>query len=396
MGNIFLEMDINKCVGCTACEALCPKKVIKIKKDALGFLKPSMNGKCINCGICTKACPCLNNRPLFYEPRECFSASAKDETILKNSSSGGISNLLMEHLLENGYTIIGCFYDADKEEAIHTVATSSDELNQFYGSKYFQSDFKNAVQFVKNNRDIKIAVFGLPCQIKSIRLLSQYLKINSDNLFLVSLMCYGVASPLLWKKYLEEIVKRKIKDRIIDVKFRSKHYGWHRSTFEFLTLKAKYVAAPIGNEFLDLFYSRYFMNEACYSCNIRNHFDYEDMRIGDFWGELYKDNQSGKSGVIICTQIGKTVFENIKKDLDCEAVNINLFLDSQSLIISEKHSKEQREEIRLMFVEKGIVKTSSYVKSNQLKAIERFRNFLWIAKRKLINKEKKFRKIFYE
>ena len=46
------------CCGCTACALVCSHDAIMMKYDAEGFAYPLVNiDKCINCGLCEKACP---------------------------------------------------------------------------------------------------------------------------------------------------------------------------------------------------------------------------------------------------------------------------------------------------------------------------------------------------
>jgi Na+-translocating ferredoxin:NAD+ oxidoreductase subunit B len=44
----------DKCVGCTACEIVCPVDAITGVKKALYFIDPKV---CIDCGACGRACP---------------------------------------------------------------------------------------------------------------------------------------------------------------------------------------------------------------------------------------------------------------------------------------------------------------------------------------------------
>ena len=45
------------CFGCMACVAVCPKDAIEVVRDEQGFDYPQINReKCINCGLCKKAC----------------------------------------------------------------------------------------------------------------------------------------------------------------------------------------------------------------------------------------------------------------------------------------------------------------------------------------------------
>ena len=44
----------DKCVGCSACEIVCPVDAISGVKKALYFIDPTV---CIDCGACGRACP---------------------------------------------------------------------------------------------------------------------------------------------------------------------------------------------------------------------------------------------------------------------------------------------------------------------------------------------------
>lgn len=397
MSNVFSNNNFDKCVGCGACESTCPQKAIEMRRDDLGFDKPFLVGKCINCGLCTKVCSIYqDNHNRDKSILKCYSASSNDNAVLSCSSSGGVSYHLMKELLKRGYSIIGCAYDATSKEAFHCAAKSLNEIYMFQGSKYFKSDFKPAIRYLIQNKDKKIAFFGLPCQIKSIMLLSDFYNIDHSNIFLVSLMCFGVASPLLWKKYLNEVVSKKIKSEILDVKFRSKYYGWHRSTLEFHTSKNKYISNPIDNEFLELYYSRFFFNDSCYSCNVRKEFLYEDIRIGDFWGDLYQNNKTGKSGVIICTTNGEKIFNSIKDEMDFKEEEIDDFTKYQSLDNLYAIDQTERYKMRDTLINNSMHSLIKEYKKNHFTIKQRIMKFLWIIKRKILNHEPKFKKIDYE
>ena len=54
-----IELFTNKevCFGCMACVAVCPQDAIEVIRDEQGFDYPQINReKCINCGLCKKAC----------------------------------------------------------------------------------------------------------------------------------------------------------------------------------------------------------------------------------------------------------------------------------------------------------------------------------------------------
>ena len=47
-----------KCCGCAACCAICPREAISMCPDEEGFEYPVIDtGKCIGCNKCIKVCP---------------------------------------------------------------------------------------------------------------------------------------------------------------------------------------------------------------------------------------------------------------------------------------------------------------------------------------------------
>lgn len=51
---ITLEYDSNKCIGCTMCSVVCPRRVFAMEN---GKAKITGFEKCIECGACMTNCP---------------------------------------------------------------------------------------------------------------------------------------------------------------------------------------------------------------------------------------------------------------------------------------------------------------------------------------------------
>ena len=83
------------CCGCQACVQACSKGCISFEEKADGFSYPIVDeSKCIDCHLCEKVCPIIQNS-LFDEKcsvidYKSFAAITKDEDSLSKSSSGGI------------------------------------------------------------------------------------------------------------------------------------------------------------------------------------------------------------------------------------------------------------------------------------------------------------------
>ena len=63
-GVMHIEIEEKSdCCGCTACAAVCPRDAIEMAEDSEGFRYPRVDPeKCIDCGLCRKVCPILNNQ----------------------------------------------------------------------------------------------------------------------------------------------------------------------------------------------------------------------------------------------------------------------------------------------------------------------------------------------
>ena len=91
-------LDKHNCCGCNACVQKCPKQCISMHEDEEGFLYPIVDfAKCIDCHLCEKICPCLNQEE-SQEPLSCYAAKNTDEEIRKQSSSGGIFKIGRAHV----------------------------------------------------------------------------------------------------------------------------------------------------------------------------------------------------------------------------------------------------------------------------------------------------------
>ena len=308
----------NRCTGCTACLSICPVKAISMVELNDGFKYPVINEeKCINCGLCKKTCPVIN----------------KKRDLAFKSSSAGVFSLISENILNEKGIVIGSAFE--NNVLIHKAITKIENLDELRGAKYLQSDLGNIFSYVKKNiKKKKILFVGTPCQVAGLKRIIK----DENNLITIDIICHGVPTPKLFKKYIDEL-EVKHKDKLISYNFRDKESGWDTYSNTMIFKNSRYSEKATDNDYMKLFLSNIALRNSCYGCNFKLGNKYSDITIGDFWGikKLYPDmySKDGVSSVVINTSKGKKVFEEIKENLDIKNCSIkDVFEINKSLISS--------------------------------------------------------------
>lgn len=342
--NVCDNKGLRSCTGCGVCASVCGKNAITIQLDDEGFYKPVVDeDKCVECNLCKKSCYKYDENLIQSDAHEvCYAAVNKDDEQLRASSSGGISRVLMEECIYRGYKVMGCAYDTKENIAKSVVASSIDELDQFYGSKYFQSlTTEGFDEVLKDKTEQKYAIFGTPCQIYGFSQTSKY-KRNPEKYLLVDIFCHGCPSMKLWKSYLSNTKNITGRETYDKVTFRSKTYAWHEYSMDFYYNTHKVTSKKSKDPFFDIFFGVDIMNEACYDCNSRSTMAYGDIRIGDYWGERYDTNTEGVSAVVIKSRLGCLFFNSIKTKLKLEDAQFSNIIKSQSYCKTQVYNIKRR------------------------------------------------------
>lgn len=319
--------NIKDCFGCGVCATVCARHIIDIRLNADGFYEPQITdaAKCTDCGLCSEVCSysheglaltdaCIKNH----------AAWSNDTYVRRKCSSGGVGFEVGRTLIGKGYKVCGVRYNPDTNRAEHYIATTVEELIPSIGSKYIQSYTINGFKTI--NRKEKYLVTGTPCQIDSFRRYIRKFRCE-DNFILMDFFCHGVPSMWLWQKYVAE-VEKKI-GKITYASWRNKFTGWHDSwamsmdgektgekvdwhdSYNMLIREKKgFYNSRLsqGDPFYRLFLSDSCLGKACYDkCKFKYDHSSADIRIGDLWGNTYKDNEDGVSAAIAFTSKGDEV-----------------------------------------------------------------------------------------
>lgn len=307
----------NLCCGCNNCENVCPEKCIKMIEDKEGFLVPAVDeNACIECGMCLRKCPVLNDNRITCEPDVYAVHNKNSETIMK-SSSGGIFSLVADEIFSMDGVVWGAVLDEKENEVVFKSAKNISEIAPMRGSKYVQSILNDT--FIKIEDDLKkekrVLFSGTPCQCAALK---SYLGVDYDNLYIVDIICHGVPSTGLFKKYMEWLEKKE-KSPVTEYKFRTKEYGWGMKLSYKCGEKLKHknsIFDPYNCNFLNCNIYR----ESCYKCKYATKERCGDITLGDYWGVLrehpdfyYKD---GVSLVLVNSEKGKKLFDGFKDKTD--------------------------------------------------------------------------------
>lgn len=313
-----------KCCGCEACAQKCPRQCIQMRTDEEGFWYPEVNKvECIECGLCEKVCPVINQNE-DKRPLKVYAAINPDVEVRQKSSSGGIFSLLAQYILSKEGVVFGARLN-NKQEVVHDYCETLEEFSPFRGSKYVQSlignSYKQAETFLKADR--KVLFSGTSCQIAG---LHKYLRKEYENLLTIDVVCHGVPSPLVWRKYCDEILLKKtgventIKQQSasnIRISFRDKSNGW--KNYNMLVKNEHdilYKECFRENPFMKIFLRDISLRPSCYACPTKSGKSGSDITLADFWGiERYypqMDDDKGTSLVMLNTEKGLDTFMQMK------------------------------------------------------------------------------------
>ena len=342
----------NNCTGCSACYAACAKGAISMVPDAEGFAHPQIDSaKCVNCGLCVKACPVLAKLPP-RTPLAVYAAKAKDDELRLKSSSGGVFSLLARAVIAEGGIVFGAGFDHNDWHVMHKPAENEEELEDLRGSKYVQSEMGDVFRRVKDElaKNRKVLFSGTPCQIAGLRL---FLGKEYDNLLLVDIICHAVPSPLAWRKFLEKRLAVAYTDRagglrdIMRISFRRKNCGWKRYSLSLrFANDNEYLKDLTEDTFLRGFLSELYNRQSCHNCRCRELKSGSDLTIADYWRVHEKlpemDDDRGTSLVLVNTSKGECAFRSVDGMVNAVASDYEDAIRTNPAIIRSSPANKKR------------------------------------------------------
>ena len=333
--------DNTNCSGCGICVDFCPHKAISINKNTNGFYSAERTDKCSLCGLCYKLCAIKNKYnktkideytstdEVFGNYVSVYAAKSTNRNLQHNSSTAGfIRTFLIENLDKFDGVITLCETDNPLKPEVRILYSEYDILKNIAKSKYFSVEVSKMAEILKKTEGNYIVV-GLPCQIATLNRARKYLK---ASFFAIELFCGAIYSQNLMEKYF---ILKDINAHRID--FRDKLSGWHNFS---LTVSEKEKLQNNGSttqknvctkanddEFYFAQRNKFCTLDACLKCK----YCYQgtgDIQVGDFWGDKFKNDDSGVNLIISRTQKAEELI-NHTPNLELQICTIEDVYNSQ-------------------------------------------------------------------
>lgn len=262
------------------------------------------------------------------EPLNVYACYNMDSAVRMNSSSGAVFSSLAEYVFSKQGVVYGVAISDDCYAAEFIAVTDRNGLLKLRGSKYLQARIGDTFKHIKLELIArKLVLFtGTGCQVNGLK---SFLGKEYTNLICIDVICHGVPSPALWRKYIF-YQEQKNHGKLIRVNFRCKDRGWlDYGMMGILKGSQKYTEKKIyisknKDPYMQMFLKNYCLRPACYECMAKR-IKRADLTIADFWGidnvvpEM--NDGLGTSLVLIRTDKGKYVFEQISKSMKVREVS---------------------------------------------------------------------------
>lgn len=234
-----------------------------------------------------------------------YAGYVKESDYRKRGSSGGVGSWIAAQLLENNL-VDGILHVKSNDKGIdplfkYDVSFDVDELKQGAKSKYYPVEMSEVIDFVRNNDGI-YALIGIPCFIKSIRLLSQKDSfINERIKYTIGLVCGHLKSDMFAKSIGWELGIEP--ENLTYIDFRKKlpdksanNYGVEVTGL--INGEEKKISSPTKDLYVTNWGQGHFKYNACEFCDDVLA-ETADITVGDAWLPQYQEDSMGTNVIIV-------------------------------------------------------------------------------------------------
>jgi len=318
------------CIGCGVCASI-PNSPFKMKLNEQGFIQPLID-KTTTIDV-TNLCPFTNNS-LDEDSlaRESFGIDSKHDSNIgfyienyaghveesnyrEAGGSGGmvtwlIAQLFNEGLIDGVLHVKSSLATADDPRIFkYSISRTIGEAREGSKSRYYPVELSEVISAVRETPGV-YAVVGLPCFLKSLRLLAKQDKMIQERLkYHIGLVCGHLKSTqfadmMAWQNGIHP-------KQLSKINFRHKAAGSTADDYSIavegvVDSSAKKVIQPVSKVYAYDWGVGLFKYEACDYCD-DVFAEVADITIGDAWLPNYVADGRGSNVVVVRKQIFKDI-----------------------------------------------------------------------------------------
>lgn len=347
------------CTGCGACLYRTPSNEWTMDWNKEGFLVPTMkNGESQINKSAINVCPFnpypanevrtedelaniyLKDAPNHHPKvgRYYNTYAGYSEKYRLTSSSGGMATYILNELFEQ--KIIDAVITVGEGQNNHyeyKLVKSKDELLSTSKTKYYPVTMAEALNALKTF-DGKVAVVGIGCFIKSVRLLQHYHpELKEKIVFTVGIICGGLKS----KFFAEYLAAKAGADNreFSKPEFRIKDYESNAGDYSFGCIDNKGTEKQIKMQTVgDMWGTGMFKCNACDFCDDVTT-ELADISLGDAWLPPYHQDGKGTNVIVTRTALAEKMINEgiLSANLAVQPLAFETFLSSQQGSFNHRH-----------------------------------------------------------
>ncbi|EFB7153454.1 MULTISPECIES: Coenzyme F420 hydrogenase/dehydrogenase, beta subunit C-terminal domain [Enterobacterales] len=333
-GNSMIKavVENDMCIGCGMCAAQSKTNAIQMKINQFGFYVANVSETDTDTynDDCIKVCP-FNPNPddkvkTENEIADLFlkQASNHHNKIGRyintyagysiehrlNSSSGGIATYTLTELMRRGEIqhVISVKAGPNTAHYQYTISSTIDELASAAKTKYYPVTLADTLKDI-NKLDGKVAIVGVACFIKAIRLAQVHDPIfNAKIGFLIGIICGGVKSAF-FAEYLSSKAGVAA-DEFKQPEFRIKDHDSTASDYSFGCLDKNNIHQTIKMRMVgDMWGTGLFKANACDYCDDVTT-ELADLSVGDAWLEPYVQDGRGHNVLVTRSALADDIIKS--------------------------------------------------------------------------------------
>lgn len=368
IGSPFLNViKHGYCIGCGVCAAVSNSKInMKMNKFMMYEANIESCLTKIELDICENICPfsdkAKNEDELYREIYSdlpyhhkkiggyisLYAGYVNKDDFREKGSSGGVGSWIISELLKNG-EIDKVIHVKNREPSkndsrlfSYQISSSYEEVLSGAKSKYYPIELSEVLGFIRNN-SYRYLIVGIPCFIKSIRLLMKQDVVFSERIkYCIGLVCGHLKSTrfadmFAWQNGIHP-------NELYAIDFRTKlpDYGANNYGITLSYIKNnkidKLISKPISQLYGANWGKGFFKYKACDYCDDVLA-ELADVTIGDAWLPQYTNHAKGTNIVIIRNpKIQELVVNSVNKgDLTFDSIDEELIIKSQQAGFNHRH-----------------------------------------------------------